>query len=320
MPPPAASPAPTAPPEVPPSVTPPAPVETTPQAELMQMVRAAADAPNAIPVDVSFHFYKAAQGTFTTLTLVTKKTALPAGADPGTLILSAELLDSETGASVQRFFKADSFGPFTGNASAADTLMFQAKRPLAPGKYKAIFAVKDPASGSVGKLERELVVPSFDTSGFQLSTVTLASRIEPLSTPPAPDKFVPFVLGAFTVVPRAENVYKDGEEIAFYYQVYGATTDPVTNVAKLDLSYAFEKNVAGTWRMVGGKPVLTPAQAGLVQAFSLPMRGWPAGDYRIVIKVSDTLANPPGQAQAEIPFKVLANPDASKAKSKSKGS
>ena len=313
---------PTPPPPVAPVVAVPPPVESTPQSELMQMVRASTDAQSAIPLDVTINYYKAAKGTFTTLTLLAKKAALPEGTDPASQILSAEIFDVETGASVQRFFKADSFGGFAGNASAgpADTLMYQAERPLTPGKYKAIFAMKDPVSGTLGKLEREILVPSFETGEFQLSTVTLARKIEPLATPPAADKLVPFVLGAFTVVPRSENLYKDGDEIAFYYQVYGATTDPVTNVAKLDLSYAFEKNFAGQWRMVGGRPVLTPGQPGLVQAFSLPLRGWPAGDYRLSIKVSDTLANPQKQALAEIPFKVVANPDASKAKSKSKGS
>ena len=320
--PPASATPPIPPPVAAPVVPTPPPVESTPQSELMQTIRASTDAQGSIPLDVTINYYKAAKGTFTTLTLLAKKAALPEGTDPASLILSAEILDTETGASVQRFFKADSFGGFAGNASAgaADTLMYQAERPLAPGKYKAIFAVKEPASGTLGKLEREILVPSFETDEFQLSTVTLAHKIEPLATPSAADKLVPFVLGTLTVVPRSENIFKDGEEIAFYYQVYGATTDPVTNVAKLDLSYAFEKNVAGQWHMVGGRPVLTPGQPGLVQAFSLPIRGWPAGDYRISIKVSDTLANPQKQVLAEIPFKVLANPDASKAKSKSKGS
>jgi GWxTD domain-containing protein len=310
-------------PAVPVEPPPPAEPETTPQSELMQQVRAAADSGASIPLDVTVNYYKAADNsTFATLTLEVKRAALAATADPTGLVIAAELLDASTGNSEQRFFKAEHFGSFEGNLSAGvkDTLLYQAERPLKPGAYKAIFALKDPASGQMGKLEKDITVPSFEGEQFTLSTVTLARKIERLTTPPPAGQITPFVLGNFKVVPRPDNVYKQGEELVFYYQIYGAKTDDVTKFPKVDLSYAFEKNMSGQWKMVGRQAVLTPNQNNLVQAFGLPLTAWPGGDYRIVIKVTDTLAGT--ATTAEVPFSIEAPGGGgakSKAKAKSKG-
>lgn len=112
----------------------------------------------------------------------------------------------------------------------------------------------------------------------------------------------PFILGKFTVVPRPDNIYKQGEDLSFYYQIYGAGEDATTGKHSVDLSYAFEKNIKGAWRMVGGKPLITPAQERLVHAFSLPLKGWPPGDYRISIEITDKTTS--AKAHAEIPFSI----------------
>ncbi|HET6372091.1 MAG TPA: GWxTD domain-containing protein [Candidatus Polarisedimenticolia bacterium] len=325
--PPAAPPKAAAPPAASPAAPTPPPIEqappvqeVTPQADLLAAIKSAADTVAAIPLDVTVNFYKAADSsTFATLTLEVKRAALAPEADIANLIIAAEIVDAETGASAQRFLKREHFGAHEGNAgaAAAETLLFQAERPLKPGRYRAVFALKDPATGTVGKLEKDLAVPSFEGDDLLLSTVTLARQITPLASPPAAGTMTPYVLGSFTVVPRPDNVYKEGEELSFYFQVYGAKPDAVTNAPRLDLSYAFEKSVAGQWKMVGGKPLLTPGQSGLVQAFSLPLARWPSGDYRVAIKVTDTVAAK--SASAEIPFTIVSATAPSKAKAKSKG-
>jgi GWxTD domain-containing protein len=326
----AATPAPAATPP-PPAAATPAPVEppappepeATPQSELMQQVRAAADSGASIPLDVTVNYYKAADGsTFATLTLEVKRAALAATADPTGLVIAAELLDASTGNSEQRFFKQEHFGSFEGNLAAGikDTLLYQAERPLKPGSYKAVFALKDPSTGQLGRLEKDLVVPTFGEEQLTLSTVTLARKVERLAAPPPAGEMTPFVLGNFKVVPRPDNVYRQGEELLFYYQIYGAKTDDVTKYPKVDLSYTFEKSMSGQWKMVGRQAVVTPNQNALVQAFGLPLTNWPGGEYRIVIKVTDTLAAT--STTAEVPFSIEApggEGAKSKAKAKSKG-
>ncbi len=297
--------------------TPPAPPESTPQSELMAQVRASPGAASVIPLDVTTNFYKAGdKSTFATLTLEVKKSSLPDGADPAGLVIAAEVTDPQTGESVQRFFRKEHFGAFEGNASA-ETLLFQADRPMRPGKYRIELAVKDPASGALGRLERDLDVPSYEADGLSLSTVTLAREVNPVGAPPTDAGPVPFVLGNFTVVPRPDNLYDQGEDLTFYYQVYGAAIDPNAGGPRIDLSYTFEKKVGDQWRMVGGRPVVTPAQTALVQAYSLPLSRWPGGEYRVSIRVTDTVAGT--TAAAEVPFVIKAPDRAPASKAKSKG-
>ena len=294
--------------------------ETTVEYELMQQIKSAPDLTTALPLDVTANFYKAAdKSTFATLTLEVKRSALPATSDPDALVLAAEIVNAANGESTQRFFKQGQFTPFEGNAAAGinDTLLYQAERPLNPGKYKATFVVKDPASGGIGKLERELDVPEFQEDTLALSTVTLARKIEPLEQPAAPGSPVPFVLGKLKVVPRPDNTFKKDEEISFYYQVYGAAVDPATSQPKLDLSYAFEMQREGVWQMKGGRPVTQPAQSGLVQALTIPMKGWPAGEWRLTIQVTDTLSGK--TASSQIGYTIAGAVGGSKAKAKSKG-
>ncbi|MGH9870771.1 MAG: hypothetical protein ACREAA_21760, partial [Candidatus Polarisedimenticolia bacterium] len=318
----AGTPAPSPATPVPAETAPPAPAEpeVTPQSELMAMVRSTPETAT-LPLDVTINYYKAAESsTFVTLTLEVKRSALPPAFDPDTAILSAEAVDAATGESQQRFFKAEHFGSYAGNPSATvnDTLLYQAERSFNPGIYKVMLALKDPASGQVGRMEKELVIPSFTDGDFTLSTVTLARKIERLATPPEAGKILPFVLGNFTVVPRPDNVYKQGEELTFYFQIYGPAVDEITKQPKVDLSYTFEKEVAGQWKMVGRQPVVTPNESKLVQAFGLPLTGWPAGSYRVAIKVTDTIASK--TATSVVPFTIEgAAGGASKSKAKSKG-
>ncbi|HZI95172.1 MAG TPA: GWxTD domain-containing protein [Patescibacteria group bacterium] len=302
-----------------PEVAPPV-AEPTPQSELMQQVRAATGAASAIPLDVTVNFYKAAKGTLATLTLEVKRSALPAGTDPNSLTIAAEILNAQTGESAQRFFKKEHFGGYEGNASAdsGDVLLFQTERPVVPGKYKAIFAVKDPVSGAVGKLEKDLEVPDYESAELSLSTVTLARKLDPLAEPPPAEKMTPFVLGSFTVVPKPDTTYKSGDDLTFYYQIYNATPDPTTNAPRMELSYTVAVNISGTWRVLGGRPLLFPGQSLSVQGYTVPLSNRPPGDYKLIIKVTDMVASPPKSATAEVMFKVV-GAGASKGKAKSKG-
>ncbi len=297
-----------------------APLEVTPQSELMAMIRSAPEASATIPLDVTANFYKAAdQSTFATLTLEIKMSSLPADADSSALVLSAEILDPDTGESLQRFFKKEQFGAWEGNTGAAsgDTLLYQAQRPLKPGKYKAVFAIKDPVSSTVGKLEKELDVPDYAAEGVRLSTVTLAQKLDPLVSPPPSGSTVPFVLGSFSVVPKSGHVYKPDEDLTFYFQIYGAQSDPVINTPKVDISYTVEYHSSGQWRMLGNKPIVFPNQTLLVHAYGFPLRGRPPGEYRLTVKVADTVAGK--NVSAEVPFIIAAPAGPTKSKAKSKG-
>ena len=93
------------------------------------------------------------------------------------LITPSRLKDQLLPAFVERFFQPDQFGHY----DTPDTpVLFQSQRSLYPGKYRAIFALKEPDSGAIGTVSQEIEVPSYDESELSLSTVTLAYKLEPV--------------------------------------------------------------------------------------------------------------------------------------------
>jgi len=311
----AAAPAVAAAPQIPESpVAPPAPPPpaATPQSELMEQVRTGAAGNAAIPLQLNMNYYKARDdSTSSTLTLEIPADAIPAGTDPNSLIVAAEFLD-DAGESVQRFFNEDQFGFYEAAAKDGRKLVFQSQRSFAPGRYKAILALKDPASGALGKLEKDVEVPSFASDALGFSTITLAHKLEPLPAAPAADTPQPFILGSFRVVPRSSTRFLHGEEMIFYYQVYGADDDP-TGKPKLDITYMFELKRSERWVPLSKDPVKFAGQAAPVQAYGLPINPkFPSGDYRVRIEVTDAVSG--DVKTAEIPFTVDAPEKTTQAK------
>ncbi len=300
-------------PVAPAPAAPPPPV-ATPQSALMEQVRAASAGNSTVPLGLNLNYYMArGDSTSATLTLELPADAVPAGTDPNSLVVAAEFLDAATGASAQRFFNHDQFGIIETGAQQGKKLVFQSQRSFAPGKYKAIVAVKDPASGSLGVIEKEVAVPGFHGDALGLSSVTLVHKLERLPAPPASEAPQPFILGSFKVVPRSSARYLHGEELIFYYQVYGAADDTATGNPKLDITYAFEVKQQDKWRMIGGDPIKILGQQGPVQAYGLPINPkFPSGDYRVRIEVADVVAG--HTTTAEIPFTVDAPEKTSQAK------
>lgn len=299
-------------PEAPVAPPPPPPPVATPQSTLMEQVRSATAGNSTVPLGLSLNYYKARDdSTSATLTLEIPGDAIPAGTDPNTLIVSAEFLD-ETGQSAQRFFNHDQFGIIEAGAKQKK-LVFQSQRSFSPGKYKAFVAVKDPASGALGTIEKEVEVPAFSADTLGLSSVTLAHKLERLPAPPASETPQPFVLGSFKVVPRGSARFLHGEELIFYYQVYGAAADATSGKPKLDITYAFELKQGDRWRMLSKEPVKFPAQEAPVQAYGLPINPqFPGGDYRVRIEVADVVAG--HKTTTEIPFTIDAPEKTSQAK------
>ncbi|MGD8375633.1 MAG: GWxTD domain-containing protein [Acidobacteriota bacterium] len=154
---------------------------------------------------------------------------------------------------------------------------------LDPGRYRAFFALRDPATGAVGSWRGDLTVPDLRGDGPALSSLTLARVLEPAAGPAAPDVKVPFRLGGLRVVPRVRPVLAGTEEFQLYYQVYGA---PGAEPRPVEISYRLEGLHGGRWLPLGD-PVRAAGRTGSVQAWSFPVRGWPPGLYRLTVAVRD---------------------------------
>ena len=182
--------------------------------------------------------------------------------------------------------------------------LYQGRISVPSGSYSLFIGARNPTSGELFSLGERLQVPDFRDQVFKLSGITLAARLGK-GSPAGADP--PFVVGRLLVVPKMEPVYKTGSEMAYYFQVYHAGKDAQSGEARLDLSYRFliaekvQKTGDLTFKLLG-KPLAFEDQPGLVHGYSFPLKGWPAGDFKLVVSVKDRVTG--RQAESEVRFSV----------------
>ena len=185
-------------------------------------------------------------------------------------------------------------------------LLFQGGQIVRPGSYTAYYGVVDRSSGEVFSYKEPVEVPDLHEDRFRLSGITLASRLERIDRAPG-GYSTPFVLGGLKVIPRPDDVFHNGEEFAFYYQIYGTETDPIDGRPDLDLEYQFfaarDTGPGGLVFSPLGKPIRLTRQRSQVQGYTIPIKDWQRGTYRLRVQVTDNVGD--RQSTGEVSFRVL---------------
>jgi GWxTD domain-containing protein len=168
--------------------------------------------------------------------------------------------------------------------------------PLKPGLYRLDIVVKDVNGDRVGTWNNRLPVPAYEDEKLAASSLILADQMEPV-----PAKTIGtgnFVIGAMKVRPRVAPsdgkpaVFKRGQKVNFWMQVYNLEVDQNTHKASATVEYditnkttnkAIVHTVESTDKMgnVGDQMTL---QKTLAAASLDP------GVYRIQIKVNDNIS------------------------------
>jgi len=178
--------------------------------------------------------------------------------------------------------------------------VYQKKIVLKPGRYKIDVVARDIVSGKTGVLHQSFEVPRYQDKQLATSTLILASSIEQ-ATPGDPQ----FVLGRYKVKPFVSGVYKPGQNLALFLQVYDAQMDQATLQPALKVEYIVSK---------GGQEILHVLEDGkntdgiidlkgqqLTIARRIPITGKIAepGTYTVTVKVTDlvgqTIVTPQSQ-------------------------
>lgn len=178
---------------------------------------------------------------------------------------------------------------------------------LPPGSYEMFVAVKDRATdqknqppAKVGLMRHELMVPDYNTPELTTSSIILANQIEPLQAPLSPDKQQenPYTIGILKIVPSTESKFSKTGELQFVFWVYGAAQD-ANRKPDVQIDYNFhQKTAEGEKYFNKTAPQLLNAMtlppqfdmaAGhqLLGNLSVPLASFPAGDYRVEIKITD---------------------------------
>ena len=184
--------------------------------------------------------------------------------------------------------------------------IFQGGVSLRPGRYAVTWSVTRRGEPSPSPFRQTIVVPAFADGALEIGPIVLAAHLDRLEAKPSPEYTAPFLLGRLRVVPRLDDRFGQGEELAFFYQVLNGSTDPIEELPDLDLEYRFENEVQGQDRSVSwqpfGRPIHLTHEESLVQGFSLPLAGWAPGSYRLEVIVFDNLTG--GSALRQMPFTV----------------
>jgi GWxTD domain-containing protein len=189
---------------------------------------------------------------------------------------------------------------------SAGRVLFQGGLPVRPGNYTAYYGVVDHDSEQVDSFRENVEVPDLRAQHFMLSRITLASRLERLER--SQNTYTtPFVLGNLRALPRSDDLLRNGEELAFYYQIYGPATDPIDGRPDLDVEYQFfvaQDDGGGGLKFVPlGKTIRLTRQRSQVQGYTLPLKDWPRATYRLRVQVKDNLSEE--HSTEEVSFCVL---------------
>jgi hypothetical protein len=183
---------------------------------------------------------------------------------------------------------------------------------LKPGKYVAYLAVKEKGKDDKkkndknappvksGLLRHELVVPEYNAVDLTTSTAILAASIEPMTKTLSPkeQESNPYVFGPMRVVPQLDGKYTKAQELNVMFWIYGAR-ETAGGKPDVTVDFAFhqklpegEKYFNRTAPQVLNAESLPPdfsSAAGhqLSGGLTVPLASFPAGDYRLEIKVTD---------------------------------
>ena len=211
---------------------------------------------------------------------------------------------------------------------------------LKPGQYVAFVAVKEkspaqsnqrndrnrndrnananaPAAASMaGLLRHELTVPDYNVAELRTSSVILARSVEPLSAPlPADQQEAnPYVFGPMRIVPSLDSRFAKSGELSVIFWIYGAM-EAASGKPDVVVDFSFHQRLPEGekyFNKTAPQPLnaeTLPPQFSIAAGHQLPgslvipLSSFPAGDYRLEIKVTD---KPSGSQLTEnVNFTVL---------------
>jgi hypothetical protein len=194
---------------------------------------------------------------------------------------------------------------------------------LKPGQYAMFVAVKEktPASaasagkndrkgndknqppvaaapGKVGVLRHDLMVPDFTANELATSSVIIAKQVEQINAPPTDQESNPYVFGPMKITPSIDGKFTKKDELSVIFWIYGAQA-AASGKPDVTIDFNFHQRLPeGDKYFNKTAPQQLNAQtlppefsvaAGhqLPGSLVVPLSSFPAGDYRLEIKVTD---------------------------------
>ena len=271
------------------------------------------------PFDLSPSYLKGTDGnTYVPFTLTVDPARIDGSAvavylyvdDPAAAAAAAE--DDDSDDDVQQAVFEDAYFIQLGAPGEDGTVRVNRAFSAPGGEYDVYIAMRQSLGEDADDDEREALpvlllkrtvpVPNLWTEELQTSTVLIAQDIEPLTAPLSPEEQIehPYTLGTTRIVPKFDRVFGKQDELNLLMLVYNPRlADGMPNVT---VEYNFHAQTdAGEEFFNKTNPqdfnsqTLPPGfsvEAGhqIVAGQSVPLSLFPAGDYRLEIKVMDNEA------------------------------
>jgi len=161
--------------------------------------------------------------------------------------------------------------------------------------------VEELASSMVMVFKEEVEVPNFWSEALQTSTILMARTLDLIDAPLSPEvqRINPYTIGTTQIVPKRDENYTKSDNLSLLFYVYNPQ---LTAEMSPDVTVEFDFHRVGpagesffnrtapqefnaqTW------PVGTPVTGGLPSGQSVPLGSFPAGDFRLAIKITDNVA------------------------------
>ncbi len=162
--------------------------------------------------------------------------------------------------------------------------IYQKAIALTPGTYKVDVVVRDVETGNRGIVNMGFTVPRYDDKKLSTSSLILASRLRATNER---DIGGMFVVGNAKVVPNLAGVYKRGEEVGIYMQVYNAGIDQTTLRPAVDVDYLLTRDGKEVFKQREDWTGLSDSGQRLTLAKLLPTTALPIGEYELKVAVRD---------------------------------
>ncbi len=179
------------------------------------------------------------------------------------------------------------------------------------GTFDIFVLVKEPTStesdaapAKVSLIQHTLEIPDFWVEELNTSSVIIAEEIQPLAAPLTPQQQSerPYAMGSMEIIPAVDMAFTTQDEIGMFLLIYNARTDSA-NKPDVTVEFNFYVTADGAEKFYNktapqdlNAQTLPPQfdvaaghqlQAGQV----IPLASFPAGEYRLEVKVTDKLAN-----------------------------
>lgn len=164
--------------------------------------------------------------------------------------------------------------------------VYQKAIALTPGTYKVDVIVRDVGTGNRGIRSIGFTVPRYDDSKLSTSTLILASTLRSTTDK---DIGASFVIGGAKVIPNLSGVYRKGQDVGVYLQVYNAKIDQTTLRPAVDVEYILTKGGKEVLKQKEDWQGLSDAGQRLTLARLLPTSRMDAGEYELKIKIRDNV-------------------------------